>query len=210
MIIDVHTHVPLRQPEDTGASRVSTLSRPDKPVEWVQGVDAYLQAMAPVDRVICFNIGGDPRPGAVGDWRMPAQQVNDATARFVREQGSKFIGFMTLHPFAPDALEELERARADLGLRGIKFGPNYQHFDPLDDAALRLYRRAEGNFPTPGEGDVDHARMFRTLAAAGFDGPLLVERIPPQSSPDAIDQELAKARVYLEATLASLGLPAEK
>ncbi|HEY8744913.1 MAG TPA: sugar phosphate isomerase/epimerase family protein [Chloroflexota bacterium] len=70
--------------------------------------------------------------------------------------------------------------------------------------------RAEGNFPTPGEGDVDHARMFRTLAAAGFDGPLLVERIPPQSSPDAIDQELAKARVYLEATLASLGLPAEK
>jgi len=143
MIIDVHTHVPLLQAADDVQSRINTLSRPDKPVEWVQSADAYLQAMASVERVICFNIAGDPRPDAVGDWRTPARQVNDDTARFVREQGGKFIGFMTLHPFAPDALEELERARSDLGLRGIKFGPNYQHFDPLDAAALRLYRRAE-------------------------------------------------------------------
>jgi sugar phosphate isomerase/epimerase len=64
--------------------------------------------------------------------------------------------------------------------------------------------RAEADFPTPGDGDVDHARMFRILAAAGFDGPLLIERIPPQSSPEAVDQELARARTYLEAVLASV------
>ncbi|HEV7213804.1 MAG TPA: sugar phosphate isomerase/epimerase family protein [Chloroflexota bacterium] len=64
--------------------------------------------------------------------------------------------------------------------------------------------RAAAEFPTPGDGDVDHARMFRILAAAGFDGPLLVERVPPQSSPEAVDQELARARTYLEAVLAGV------
>ena len=62
--------------------------------------------------------------------------------------------------------------------------------------------RAEADFPTPGDGDVDHVRMFRILAAAGFDGPLLVERVPPQSTPEALDRELARARSYLESALA--------
>ncbi len=143
MIIDVHTHAPLRQAPEPAEARVSTISRPDKAVAWAQGPEAYLKAMEAVDRAICFNIAGDPRPGAVGDWRTPARQVNDDTAAFVREQGPKFIGYMTLHPYEPDALEELERACTDLGLRGIKLGPNYQHFDPLCDEAMRLYRRAE-------------------------------------------------------------------
>ena len=143
MIIDVHTHVPRRQAPGEAERRVSTATRPDKAVAWGQGPEAYLAAMQPVDRVICFNIAGDPRPGAVGDWRTPMRQVNDDTAAFVRQHGSKFIGYMSLHPYAPDALDELERARTDLGLRGIKLGPNYQHFDPLCDEAMRLYRRAE-------------------------------------------------------------------
>ena len=41
------------------------------------------------------------------------------------------------------ALDELERARTDLGLKGIKLGPNYQVFDPLGDAALRVYELAQ-------------------------------------------------------------------
>ena len=41
------------------------------------------------------------------------------------------------------ALDELERARDDLGLKGIKLGPNYQVFDPLGEPALRVYERAE-------------------------------------------------------------------
>jgi uncharacterized protein len=143
MIIDVHSHVPPREAPGAAGARINTLSRPDKAVDWTAGPDRYLAAMQAVDRAICFNIAGDPRPGARGDWRVRARQVNDDTARFVRENGAKFIGFMTLHPFEPDALEELERSRGDLGLRGIKFGPNYQHFDPLCAEAMRLYRRAE-------------------------------------------------------------------
>ena len=41
------------------------------------------------------------------------------------------------------ALDELERASDELGLKGIKLGPNYQVFDPLGAAALRVYEVAE-------------------------------------------------------------------
>src|SRR5579875_1814140 len=120
MIVDVHTHVPRRQAPEGTDVQANTATRPDKPVVWAQGPESYLQAMEPVDRVICFNIAGDPRPGARGEWREPARTVNDDTAAFVRKHGAKYIGYMTLHPFDKDALDELERARTDLGLRGIK------------------------------------------------------------------------------------------
>ncbi len=131
MIIDVHTHAPRAAEPAAAASRVNALSRPDRTVDWEQGPAAYLSAMQPVDRVICFNIAGDQRPRARGDWREPARSVNDNTANFVRQHRPKYTGFMTLHPYDADALDELERSRTDLGLKGIKFGPNYQHFDPL-------------------------------------------------------------------------------
>lgn len=54
------------------------------------------------------------------------------------------------------------------------------------------------DFPIPGDGDVDHARMLRALTAAGFSGPLLIERIDNQPTAEAIDSALARARAYLE------------
>jgi sugar phosphate isomerase/epimerase len=62
--------------------------------------------------------------------------------------------------------------------------------------------RAEHNFPVPGQGQIDHPAMFRTLFAAGFSGPLAVERIDgadnmAKLSPDAIEQLLAAAYRYL-------------
>jgi sugar phosphate isomerase/epimerase len=63
--------------------------------------------------------------------------------------------------------------------------------------------RANGDFPIPGEGDVDHASVFRTLLAAGFSGPALVERIDgtqnaTQMPVETIDAALATARRNLE------------
>ena len=37
--------------------------------------------------------------------------------------------------------------------------------------------KAENNFPIPGEGDVDFGRIFSTAFDAGFDGPVVVERV---------------------------------
>lgn len=48
-----------------------------------------------------------------------------------------------MHPRDAHCLEEIERCVQDLGLRGIKLGPNYQHFDPCSPEAFRIYKRAQ-------------------------------------------------------------------
>jgi sugar phosphate isomerase/epimerase len=58
------------------------------------------------------------------------------------------------------------------------------------------------DFPTPGDGDVDHVAIFRTLRDAGFAGPCLIERIDGLSSPEQVDRELARGRLYLERAIA--------
>jgi len=62
--------------------------------------------------------------------------------------------------------------------------------------------RAEANFPTPGTGQVDHELMFRILLAAGFNGPVAVERVDGREDaakmdPLVIDQRIAAARKFL-------------
>lgn len=155
MIIDVHTHTPrIRKREEqlaaTGSHERAPM-RPDRPDP--QGVtwDDYLAAMEHVDRAIVFNIasappehdpahGGQAAPAVATG---PAKQVNDQTAAFVRAYPQKLIGFMSVHPHDPVMLEEVDRCHGDLGLRGIKLGPNYQNFDPLGESAFRLYARAQ-------------------------------------------------------------------
>ena len=129
--------------------------RPDRPdpagVTW----DDYLAAMAVVDRAVVFNIAsppsGDPDPlsahltGSV--FEAPAREVNDNTAALVRAYPDKLIGFLSVHPRDPAMDDELDRATGDLGLRGIKLGPNYQNFDPPQRRgipALRPARRSYG------------------------------------------------------------------
>jgi sugar phosphate isomerase/epimerase len=58
--------------------------------------------------------------------------------------------------------------------------------------------RAEANFPVPGTGQIDHELMFRTLYDAGFDGPLVVERVDGREgtaklSPETVDERVAAA-----------------
>ena len=61
---------------------------------------------------------------------------------------------------------------------------------------------ANVDFPTPGEGDIDHVAIFRALHAAGFAGPCLIERIDGLDSPEDADRELARGRAYLERAVA--------
>jgi sugar phosphate isomerase/epimerase len=61
------------------------------------------------------------------------------------------------------------------------------------------------DFPTPGDGDIDHEAIFRSLQAASFAGPCLIERIDGLASPEDADRELARGRVYLERVISTLG-----
>ncbi|HEY7029896.1 MAG TPA: amidohydrolase family protein [Thermomicrobiales bacterium] len=146
MIIDVHTHTPRhRTPPPAAEQKLDALWRPDQKASTAHTWEDSVAAMAVVDRAIVFNIASDPRGDVPDDGQLiyATPQVNDDTAAFVCAHPEKFIGFLTVHPHDPKVLEEIERATGDLGLRGIKLGPNYQNFDPLGEEAFRVFKRAE-------------------------------------------------------------------
>ncbi len=64
--------------------------------------------------------------------------VND----FIKSlEGDALIPFGSVYPWADNALEELERIKS-MGLKGIKFHPEYQHFFVDDEKMKPLYRKA--------------------------------------------------------------------
>ena len=133
MIVDVHTHTP-KYKEVVPAEEVefNTAWRPDRavkiPVTWCE----HMEAMTNVDRAIVFPIPQEPYAS-----------LNNATAEFVQAHPSKLIGFLSVDPRDPGALEEIDRCVSTLGLRGVKLGPNYQSFDPCGPEAFAVYARAE-------------------------------------------------------------------
>ncbi|MCY4060852.1 MAG: amidohydrolase family protein [Chloroflexi bacterium] len=149
MIVDVHSHTPQFRGDVPAENRRKGPGwRPDRAVSSVYNWDEYLQEQAPADKTIVFGIAWHPgeRTGGVNGPDEPSDMpgnVNDKTAAFAKAYPERLIGFMSLHPHDPHALDELDRARGDLGLRGIKMGANYQNFHPLESRALAIYERAQ-------------------------------------------------------------------
>lgn len=74
---------------------------------------------------------------------------NEFVADYVARDPARLIGFCSVEPRRPDALDRLTRAVEELGLRGVKLAPTYQGFDPLGAEAFRLYERiTEYRLPT--------------------------------------------------------------
>ncbi|WP_274629137.1 amidohydrolase family protein [Arvimicrobium flavum] len=149
MIIDVHTHTPQFRnavPEDR--RRINTTWRPDAARPSNYSWAEYREAQSTVDKSIVFGIawepgervGGSNGPKDEGD---VADRVNDGTAAFVHAYPDELIGFMAVHPYDLQLMDEMERSRVDLGLKGVKLGANYQSYDPLDRRALAVYQYAE-------------------------------------------------------------------
>ena len=135
-MIDIHSHVPTHReavpPEELV---VNDRWRPDRPVAATTTWADYNEAFADVELSVAFTIARD-RTRVV-------PELNDYVAEFVAAAPGRRLGFLSIHPEVPDAERELERARTELGLVGIKLGPNYQVFDPLGPPALRIYELAE-------------------------------------------------------------------
>lgn len=81
-----------------------------------------------VDAIVTQHIATSPRS---------MHKVNDFAAQVRAE---RIYSFGSVHPDAPDALEELDRIRA-LGLDGVKMHPDYQNFFVDDDKMAALYER---------------------------------------------------------------------
>lgn len=133
-MIDCHTHVML-YPDHISDEFLSEASRARSgPVNLQADPRDHWEAMRAVDRAIVFGLRAK-HTGLV----VP----NDFVADYVAQHPEKLIGFASVDPNEADYLDELRRATEDLGLRGLKLGPVYQNYHPMDERMLAVYEFCE-------------------------------------------------------------------
>ena len=130
MLIDFHTHA---FPEKIASRAVDALSHGSGGmVPQTDGTLSRLKAEmdnAGVDISVVLSIATNPR-----------QQANVNNFAMEINRDPRIVAFGSVHPDAPDALEELERI-ADAGLKGVKFHPEYQNFYADDPRMKPIYRK---------------------------------------------------------------------
>lgn len=132
MIIDAHTHL-------YDAAHASEGFMNAMGGKWGGGVAAappevHAEAMKDVDRVVVLAFNARPAGFVV---------PNDYVADYVQTDPYKLIGYGSVDPYDPGALDELKRMQQDLGLKGCKMGPIYQDVDPLSTPFLRICAELE-------------------------------------------------------------------
>ena len=133
MIVDCHTHIGAL--EHFSPTFVAEMVRAWGEIRWPEDdLRAHHEAIATVGRAIVVAMDA-PAVGMV----VP----NEYVSAYVATQPDKLIGFASVDPNRPDAIDRLTYAVEELGLRGLKVGPIYQHFDPTSPRAIELFRRAE-------------------------------------------------------------------
>lgn len=129
MLIDFHTHI---FPEKIAPKAIQNLSEKaggTKPYYdgTKNGLLTYMRLNG-VHKAVILNIATNP-----GQQR----SVNDFAAAV---NSGPLVAFGSVHPDAPDALDEIERI-CDLGLKGIKLHPDYQQFYGDDKKMTPIYEK---------------------------------------------------------------------
>lgn len=129
MLIDFHTHA---FPEKIASRAIASLSHEAGGLEpQTDGTLASLKEQMRRDGVdisVVHSIATNPRQ---------QHKVNDFAIEM--DQDPAIVAFGSVHPDAPDALEELERIKA-AGLKGVKLHPEYQGFYADDEKMKPIYR----------------------------------------------------------------------
>lgn len=129
MVIDFHTHC---FPDKIAQRAVSSLAKAAALVPNNNGTaDELVLSMKEnnVDISVVLNIATNPHQQT---------SVNDFAAELNKK--SRLIGFGSVHPDAQDVLYELERI-ASMGLKGVKFHPEYQNFNVDDEKMRPIYKK---------------------------------------------------------------------
>lgn len=131
LIIDVHAHCFPPQLAEKALQKLAVSSGARCPYfdGTPQGLAALMDQTG-IGRCVVANIATSPKQ---------QHAVNDFAISLL--QNPRMIPFGSVHPDAPDALEELQRLHA-AGIRGIKLHPDYQAFDPDEPRLFPLYREA--------------------------------------------------------------------
>ncbi len=85
--------------------------------------------------------------GKVREELMQIYVPNDYVLRLAKERPGRILPAASIHPYRPDALDELDRCIA-AGAVAVKWLPNSQGIDPADPRIDRFYRRlADAKLP---------------------------------------------------------------
>jgi hypothetical protein len=135
--IDLHVHLPIDEWLENAIG-------PHLPA-----TEAYFRARVP--RKSLDQVAEEYRErdilGVVLDWDDESVTGrgwlgNDWLAGLAERYPGTLMGFGSVDPYKDDALKEMSRA-ADLGLKGLKFHPTMQRFDPGDERFHPLWERAQ-------------------------------------------------------------------
>lgn len=148
-IVDVHTHLmwyPDHIDEDYAqealASKLVKLERSGGLVNaasldlhsYDSRPDDHWEASEGADRVVVFGLSAKPTGVDV---------PNEIIADYVAQHPDKLEGWASVNPADSDAIEQLEHCVEDLGLKGLKLGPVYQHWDPRDRRYWPFFERCQ-------------------------------------------------------------------
>lgn len=129
--------------------------------------------MGSVDKAIVFGLRA-----LDSGFKIP----NDYVAEYVKRNPEKLIGFASVDPNHDDSLSEIKRCVKDLGLKGLKMGPIYQHFDPSNRKFFPIWEKAqELGLPVV----IHQGTTFVRDAPLKFAFPVLLEEIA-LSFPDLV------------------------
>lgn len=179
-IVDIHTHVfwyPDHLSDEVvddalAAKRVKAarsggkafLEREDRHANDARPDDHHLATSA-ADKVVVFGI----RARAVG-----IDVPNEVIADYVKRDPDRLEGWASVDPNDADCLDQLDHCVTDLGLKGLKVAPVYQHWDPHDERRWTLLRRcAELGLPVM----IHQGTTYPTRARLEWGKPLQLERL---------------------------------
>ena len=130
MVIDFHTHAFPEKVAGKAIPKLAFLSGGLKPQ--TDGTAVSLKEQMDIDGVdisVVHSIATNPKQQA---------KVNDFAIEINADPA--IVAFGSIHPDAPDALEELERL-AEAGIKGIKLHPEYQGFYVDDSRMKPIYKK---------------------------------------------------------------------
>jgi predicted TIM-barrel fold metal-dependent hydrolase len=135
--IDLHVHLPVQEWLDKAIG------------PHLEATEAYFRARVPRKSIedVAEEYGSRDLLGVVLDWDDESVSGrgfmgNDWLASLADRFPGVLMGFGSVDPHRDDAVTEMERCR-DLGLKGLKFHPTMQRFDPGEDSFRRLWAKAE-------------------------------------------------------------------
>lgn len=158
--IDVHTHI---FPHNIAAKVVTELENYyGYPWSGTGETDDLLNSMqeAGPGKAVIFSSATKPEQ---------VESINNFLAASAAENPDRFIGFGTMHPDYDRKREEIDRL-IKLGLRGLKFHPDFQRFNIDDPSMLEIYEIVGDRLPMifhVGDPNVDYSspeRLSRVLA----------------------------------------------